>query len=130
MDLQEIGSNGINLLSVFWQSPHVIEESFLATLPLSPQDFSANKMVYYLLEDALIPASLVAKFFRQAAKWNGNEAYSRLYDGYVFSGPQTMSLLLAELVNLPFKADESASGFCLRLREIFEDLEMVLARPL
>jgi hypothetical protein len=107
------------------QLDHVIEESFLDTLPLSPQDFNANKMVYYLLEDALVPGSLAAKYFRQAAKWNGNEAYMRLHDGYVFSGPQTMSLLLAQLVNLRFKADESASGFCLRLREIFEDLEMV-----
>jgi hypothetical protein len=50
------------------QLDHVIEESFLATLPLPPQDFSANKMVYYLLEDALVPASLAAKYFRQAAK--------------------------------------------------------------
>jgi hypothetical protein len=32
---------------------------------------------------------------------------------------------LAELVNVRFKSDESASGFCLRLREIFEELEMV-----
>jgi hypothetical protein len=32
---------------------------------------------------------------------------------------------LAELVNIRFKANESASGFCLRLREVFEDLEMV-----
>jgi hypothetical protein len=44
-------------------------------LPLSTQDFSANKMVYYLLEDSIAPASLAAKCFRLAAKWNGNEAY-------------------------------------------------------
>jgi hypothetical protein len=36
-----------------------------------------------------------------------------------------MNLLLAQLVNIRFNADESASGFCLRLHEIFEDLEMV-----
>ncbi len=114
----------VRFLSIH-QLDQVIEESFLAVLPLSPQDFNTNKMVYYILEDALVPGSLAAKYFRQAAKWNGNDAYARLYDGYVFSGPQTMSLLLAELVNLRFKADESASGFCLRLREIFEDLEMV-----
>jgi hypothetical protein len=46
------------------QLDHVIEESFLAVLPLSPQDFNANKMVYYILEDALVPASLAAKYFR------------------------------------------------------------------
>jgi hypothetical protein len=107
------------------QLDFVIEESFLAVLPLSTRDFGANKMVYYILEDAITPGAIAAKYLRQAAKWNGNEAYAKLYDGYVFSGPQTMSLLLAELVNIRFKADESASGFCLRLREVFEDLEMV-----
>ncbi len=114
----------VRFLSIH-QLDHVIEETFLDVLPLSPPLFTANKMVYYLLEDSIVSGSLAAKYFRQAAKWNGNEAYSRLHDGYVFSGPQTMSLLLAELVNLRFKPNESASGFCLRLREIFEDLKMV-----
>jgi hypothetical protein len=41
------------------------------------------------------------------------------------SGPQTASLLLSQLANLRFRSDETASGFCLRLREVFEDLEMV-----
>jgi hypothetical protein len=91
----------------------VIEENFMSVLPLTPRAFAANKMVYYLLEDAIVPSSLAAKYFRLAAKWNGNEAYSRLFNGYVFSGPQTMSLLLSQLVNLRFKANESASGFCL-----------------
>jgi hypothetical protein len=114
----------IRFLSIH-QLDFVIEESFLDVLPLSPSDFGANKMVYYILEDAITPGSLAAKYLRQAAKWNGHEAYSTLYHGYVFSGPQTMALLLAELVNIRFKASESASGFCLRLREVFEDLEMV-----
>jgi hypothetical protein len=114
----------VRFLSIH-QLDQVIEEHFLSVLPLSPQDFLSNKMVYYLLEDSIVAGSLAAKYFRQAAKWNGNEAYMRLHDGYVFSGPQTMALLLAELVNIRFKSDESASGFCLRLREIFEELEMV-----
>jgi hypothetical protein len=67
----------------------VLEESFLALLPLSTQDFQANKLVYYVLEDSIIPGSLAAKCIRQAAKWNGNEeAYAKLHDGYVFSGPR------------------------------------------
>jgi hypothetical protein len=114
----------VRFLSIH-QLDHVIAESFLDMLPLTPQAFHANKMVYYILEDAIIPGSLAAKYLRLAAKWNGNEAYGKLYDGYVFSGPQTMAILLAELVNLRFVASESASGFCLRLRELFEDLEMV-----
>jgi hypothetical protein len=116
--------NFIRFLSIH-QLDFVIEESFLDLLPLTPRNFEANKMVYYILEDAVVTGSLAAKYLRQAAKWNGHEAYSKLHNGYVFSGPQTMSLLLAELVNIRFKADESASGFCLRLREVFEDLEMV-----
>jgi hypothetical protein len=114
----------IRYLSIH-QLDFVIVETFLDSLPLTPRDFAANKMVYYILEDAIIPGSIAAKYFRQAAKWNGNEAYAKLFNGYVFSGPQTMTLLLAQLVNVRFNADESASGFCLRLREIFEDLEMV-----
>jgi hypothetical protein len=50
------------------QLDFVLEESFLAILPLSPRDFGANKMVYYILEDAITPGSLAAKYLRQAAK--------------------------------------------------------------
>jgi hypothetical protein len=106
--------NFIRFLSIH-QLDFVIEESFLNFLPLTPRNFEANKMVYYILEDAVTTGSLAAKYVRQAAKWNGNEAYMKLHNGYVFSGPQTMALLLAELVNIRFKADESASGFCLRM---------------
>jgi hypothetical protein len=69
--------------------------------------------------------TLGTKYFRLAAKWNGHQAYFCLRDAYVMSGPQTASLLLSQLANLRFRSDETASGFCLRLRELFEDLEMV-----
>jgi hypothetical protein len=113
--------NFIRFLSIH-QLDFVIEESFLNLLPLTPRNFEAKTIVYYILEDAVVTGSLAAKYLRQAAKWNGNEAYTKLHNGYVFSGPQTMALLLAELVKIRFKADESASGFCLRLREVFEEL--------
>jgi hypothetical protein len=64
----------VRFLSIH-QLDQVIDEGFLDLLPLSPQDFASNKMVYYLLEDAIVPGSLAAKYFRQAAKWNGNQAY-------------------------------------------------------
>jgi hypothetical protein len=104
------------------QLDFVIEESFLNVLPLSPRDFGANKMVYYILEDAITPGSIAGSYMRQAAKWNGNEAYSRLYNGYAFSGPQTMALLFAELVNLRFKYNESVWFFFLCVLELFEVL--------
>jgi hypothetical protein len=82
-------------------------------------------MVYFLLEDAVTPGSLASKYLRQAAKWNGHEAYILLHNGYVFSGPQTATILLGELAHLRLKRDENASVFCLRLVELIEDLETI-----
>ena len=104
---------------------HVLREDFLSHPPLSQADFTANKIVYFLVEDAVTPGTLAAKYVRQAALWNGNAAYNFLHNGFVFSGPQTATVLLAQLSNLRFLRDETGSAFCLRLVEIIEDLEMV-----
>jgi hypothetical protein len=85
----------------------------------------SRRINFYILEEAITPGTLGTKYFRLAAKWNGHQAYFCLHDAYVMSGPQTASLLLSQLANLRFRSDETASSFCLRLREIFEDLEMV-----
>ncbi len=59
---------------------HVIEEDFLVgVLTLDLQD--DNKLVYYILEDALAGSALATKYLRRAALWNGHEAYYFLYDG-------------------------------------------------
>ncbi len=104
---------------------HVLREDFLSSPPLSQEDFTANKIVYFLVEDAVAPGTLAAKYVRQAALWNGNAAYTFLHNGFVFSGPQTATVLLAQLSNLRFLRDETGSAFCLRLVEIIEDLEMI-----
>jgi hypothetical protein len=83
----------IRYLSIH-QLDFVIEESFLDSLPLTPRDFGANKKVHYILEDTITPGSIAAKYFRQAAKWNGNEAYAKLFNRFVSSGPQTMADLV------------------------------------
>jgi hypothetical protein len=92
------------------QLDYVIEDDFLDLLPHSQDAFAANKLVYYILEDAIVAGTLGTKYFRLAAKWNGHQAYFYLHDAYVMSAPQTASLLLNQLANL---------RFCLRLREIF-----------
>jgi hypothetical protein len=107
------------------QLDHVLEDGFLHTIWNIPEAKEANKMVFFLLEDAVAPGSLASKYIRQAAKWNGHEAYVLLHDGYVFSGPQTATILLGELSNLRLKRDENASVFCLRLVELIEDLETI-----
>jgi hypothetical protein len=48
-----------------------------------------------------------------------------LYNRFVFSGPQTAAILLAELTSIRFLRDETASGFCMRLVELLEELETV-----
>jgi hypothetical protein len=107
------------------QLDHVLEEDFLLYLPLTPENFTANKMVYFLVEDSVLPGTLASKYVRQAAKWNGHEAYTLLHNGFVFSGPQTATVLLAELSNVRFLRDETGSAFCLRLVELIDDLEMI-----
>jgi hypothetical protein len=54
----------IRFLSIH-QLDYVVEEFFLDVLPLSPNNFSANKMVYYIIEDAVTPGSIAAKYVRQ-----------------------------------------------------------------
>ena len=86
---------------------------------------AANKMVFFLIEDAVAPGTLASKLVRQATKWNGHETFVMLRNGYVFSGPQTATILLAELSRIRLKRDEDASTFCFRLVELIEDLELI-----
>jgi hypothetical protein len=104
---------------------HVLEADFLLQVPLSQNSYAANKIVFFLLEDAVSSGSMAAKYVRQASKHNGHEAYMRLWNGYVFSGPQTATILLGELSHLRLLRDESPSAFCLRLVELIEDLELI-----
>jgi hypothetical protein len=107
------------------QLDHVLEEHFLDTLWSMPGAKAANKMVYFLIEDAVATGTLASRLIRQATKWNGHEAFVLLRNGYVFSGPQTATILLAELSKIRLKKDEDASTFCFRLVELIEDLELI-----
>jgi hypothetical protein len=93
--------------------------------PLSLVHQEENKLVYYIIEDAVTGSAVATQHVRRAAEWNGWEAYSLLYNGYAFSGPAIATLLLNELNNFRFLADESSSELCLRLQEISEYLAAV-----
>ncbi len=86
---------------------------------------AANKMVFFLIEDAVATGTLASKLVRQATKWDGHGAFLLFRNGYVFNGSQTATILLAELSRIRLRRDEDASGFCLRLVELIEDLELV-----
>ena len=107
------------------QLDHVLEENFPDLLWTTPGAKAANKMVYFLVEDAVAPGTLASRLVRQATKWNGHEAFVLLRNGYVFNGPQSATILLAELSKIRLKRDEDASTFCLRLVELIEDLELI-----
>jgi hypothetical protein len=84
-----------------------------------------NKLVYYLLEDAVSGSSVATNYVRRAPEWDGHAAYNSLFNGNSFSGPATTTLLLIELNSLRFAVDESVSELVLRLQELFDDLESV-----
>jgi hypothetical protein len=107
------------------QLDHVLEENFLDSLWTAPGAKAANKMVFFLVEDAVATGTLASRLIRQATKWNGHEAFIMLRNGYVFNGPQTATILLAELSRIRLKRDEDASTFCFRLVELIEDLELI-----
>jgi len=107
------------------QLDYVLEEDFPEMLWTTPGAKAANKMVFFIIEDAVGSGTLASKLVRQATKWHGHEAYIKLRDGYVFNGPQTATILLADLSKIRLQRDEDASSFCLRLVELFEDLELV-----
>jgi hypothetical protein len=125
---QEIGKLGTRVLSDLFpfsqQLDYVIADDFLAQQKTTKLN-EDNKLVYYILEEAVSSSKIAAKYVRRAPEWDGNAAYTILYDGYAFSGPAEATLLLSELGNFRFGADETASELCLRLQELFEDLEAV-----
>ena len=84
------------------QLEHVLLEDFRSTLG-QPGAVAANKIVYFLVEEAVLPGTLASKYVRQAPLWDGNGAYVLLYNGFVFSGPQTATVLMAELSNIRFQ---------------------------
>ncbi len=76
------------------QLDHVLEEDFLQ-VGLTFERQEDNKLVFYILEDAVAGASVAAKYVSRAALWNGNEAYYLLYAGYALSGPAHAAFLQA-----------------------------------
>jgi hypothetical protein len=108
-----------------WELDHVLNPDFFNTLPLSSTKIRDNKLVYYIIEDATQGSALASSYVRQAPSQNGFEAYYTLHDGFVFAGSTTSTILLNELANFRFKANEAPTELIMRLEELFQDLEML-----
>ncbi len=83
------------------QLEHVLLENFPRLLP-DPAAVASNKIFYFLVEEAVLPGTLASKYVRQAPLWDGHGAYLLLHNGFVFSGPQTATVLMADLSNIRF----------------------------
>ena len=108
-----------------WDLDYVLDPDFCIEMPLTPVKKRDNKMVYYIIEDSVQNSPLAASYVRQAPVNNGFEAYYTLHDGFVFAGTSTATLLLNELSNFRFLPDETPTALCLRLEELFEELELL-----
>jgi hypothetical protein len=119
----KLWNQGLMRYLSIWELDHVTDPAFFDILPLSIEQRKANKLVFYILEDAVSGSPLARSYVQKAALNNGFEAYYTLLDGFVFAGATTASLLLNGLTNFRFKKDETPTAFCLRLEELFQDLK-------
>jgi hypothetical protein len=108
-----------------WELEYVLDPDFMDEIQLTPTKKRDNKMVYFIIEDAVQHSPLAASYVRQAPVNNGFEAYYTLHDGFVFAGTTTATLLLNDLSNFRFLPDETPTALCLRLEELFEELELL-----
>ena len=106
-----------------WELEYVLDPSFFDVIPLTPDKRRDNKLVYFIIEDAVQGSTLATSYIKQAPIGNGFEAYYVLHDGYVFAGSTTATLLLNELSHFRFLADETPTELCLRLDELFQELK-------
>ena len=110
-DWKTWNKNFMRFLSI-WDLDYVVDPEFMDELPLSPSKRRDNKLVYYIIEDAVQGSSLASSYVQQAPLNNGFEAYYTLLDGFVFAGATTASLLLNELTNFRFLKDETPTAMC------------------
>jgi hypothetical protein len=118
-------NKGLQRYLSIWELDHVLDPDFFDNLPLTADKIRDNKLVYYIIEDATQGSPLAASYIRQAPNQNGFEAYYTLHDGFVFAGSTASTVLLNELANFRFKANESPTELIMRLEELFQDLEML-----
>jgi hypothetical protein len=107
-----------------WDLDYVLDPAFFDN-PQTDIKKRDNKMVYYIIEDAVQNSAIATAYVKQAPLNNGAEAYYTLHDGFVFAGSTTATLLLNELSNFRFLSNETPTALCFRLGELFEELSLL-----
>ena len=103
----------------------MLDPSFFDHLPLTSEQRRDNKLIFFVLEDSVQGSPLASSYIKQAPLHNGFAAYYTLHDGYVFAGSTTSTILLNELSNFRFLPNETPTALCLRLAELFQELELL-----
>jgi hypothetical protein len=116
---------GFKRYLAIWELDYVLDPSFFDQLPLTPEQRRDNKLIYFVLEDSVQGSPLASSYIKQVPLHNGFEAYYTLHDGYVFAGATTSTILLNELSSFRFLPNETPTALCLRLAELFQELELL-----
>jgi hypothetical protein len=82
-----------------------------------------NKILYYLIQQAVEHSVDAHAHFKKAATFDGNHAYHLLRDAYVYTAHAEGALLLQQLQSFRLDAGESLTLFGIRLEELFTNLE-------
>jgi hypothetical protein len=117
----KVWDKGLQRYLSIWELQHVLDADFLI-MPLSQAHHRDNKLVYYIIEEAVQQSALASSYVRKSPLNNGFEAYYTLLEGFVFAGTTTASLLLNELTGFRFLSSETPTALVLRLQELFHDL--------
>ena len=117
----KVWDKGLQRYLSIWELQHVLDADFLI-MPLSQAHHRDNKLVYYIIEEAVQQSALASSYVRKSPLNNGFEAYYTLLEGFVFAGTTTASLLLNELTGFRFLSSETPTALVLRLQELFHNL--------
>jgi hypothetical protein len=98
---------------------HVLEPGYLQ----SPSfDYNDNKLLYFLLQKAVMDSTVAFAHFEKAAKFDGHGAYFHLHNAYTMAGSARSVVLLQELTLFRLDSGERLAVFCARLQKLFADL--------
>ncbi len=121
----KLWDKGFKRYLAIWELDYVLDPSFFDQLPLTPEQRRDNKLICFVIEDAVQGSPLASSYVKSVPVHNDFEAYYTLHDGYVFAGATTSTILLNELSNFRFLPNETPTALCLRLEEMFQELKLL-----
>jgi hypothetical protein len=98
---------------------HVLEPGHLQSASF---DYNDNKLLYFLLQKAVMDPTVAFARFEKAIKFDGHGAYFHLHIAYTMAGSARSVVLLQEPTLFRLDSGERLAVFCARLQKLFADL--------